>query len=346
MWCRKAEEDDVASHGESLSIADQAAAWSARCDGRPLDDAEQARLNAWLAQDPRHLGAFVRAQAIMKRLDRAASLGENYDPRHFVPQPRHDHKVDAGRRRMLGLAGAGIAASVVAAVAGIGWLREQGQRYATSLGEVLRIPLADGSTVTLNSGTEIRVEFSHNRRLVRLLRGEALFDVASDILRPFVVQAAQARAVAVGTSFTVRRGHDALVEVLVNEGRVDFIADVTAAVIDPVRLAADMLVRVDFADHVQVAKLEPMEVTRRMAWRDGMISFNGDTLAEAASKFRQYNPVQIVIRDPEVANRRVVGLFSANDPVGFAQSVALSMHLRVERKGNKVLLLPAAKTAR
>lgn len=331
----------MAKRNNRESIDINAAAWIARCDRGPLDDAEQAQLDTWLAQDPRHLGAFCRAQAVMARLERAGSLGEAYDPEQFA-QLLAPKTVDHGRRRMLGLAGAGLAAGVVAAVVGSDWLSVRGQHFSTRLGQVLRVPLDDGSSVTLNSATEILVEFSRNRRLVRLLRGEALFDVASNVLRPFVVQAAQARVVAVGTSFIVSRGRESLVEVMVREGSVEFIADVAAAADDPVRLVADMLVRVDFDHHVQIAKLAPLEVSQRLAWRNGMISFNGDTLAQAARQFSHYNSVRIVIQDPQVAHRRVVGLYSATDPVGFARAVALSMDLRVQRHGNQVILSAAA----
>src|SRR5690606_23248529 len=77
--------------------------------------------------------------------------------------------------------------------------------HRTALGEVLRLPLADGSAVTLNSASEIRVDFSASHRQIDLLRGEALFDVARDVRRPFVVAADGVEVVAVGTSFSVHR---------------------------------------------------------------------------------------------------------------------------------------------
>src|SRR3546814_4407377 len=91
---------------------------------------------------------------------------------------------------------------------------------------LFRSPLRDGSAVTLNSNSEIDVDFDEGIRHVRLLRGEALFDVAKDSIRPFVVEADSTRVTAVGTSFTVNRVSGRDVQVLVREGVVE-LADST-----------------------------------------------------------------------------------------------------------------------
>src|SRR3546814_15029131 len=96
--------------------------------------------------------------------------------------------------------------------------------HATATGEILRVPLRDGSAVTLNSNSEIDVDFDEGIRHVRLLRGEALFDVAKDSSRPFVVEADSTRVTAVGTSFTVHRVSGRDVRVLVREGVVELAA--------------------------------------------------------------------------------------------------------------------------
>jgi transmembrane sensor len=206
---------------------------------------------------------------------------------------------------------------------------------ATSLGEVLRLPLPDGSSVTLNSASEVAIEMGRSGRLVRLLRGEALFDVALDALRPFVVEAARARVLASGTSFTVQRGPGEAVEVLVRQGAVDLL---DASVAGSLRLAANTLARVAPGRAAQVEPVRPLEVSRRLSWRDGMLSFDGDTLAEAAAQFARYSALRLVIDDADTARRRVVGLYAASDPAGFARAVALSMGLRARRADGAVHL--------
>lgn len=327
----------MTKHRHRPDIDDIAAAWVARCDRGPLSPCRQAELDAWLAADPRHLGAWARASAVFTHFDRARALGTRFDPQAFSGAQQPQAPANRSRRRFLWLTGTGLAAGLAGA-AGVTLLQGRGRQYATRLGEILRVPLSDGSAITLNSASRIRVEFDHARRLVRLLAGEALFDVARDARRPFVVEAGAARVVAVGTSFTVERAARSLVKVMVREGVVEFASEPSAAKLHQVRLGADTLAVAAVSQPIEVKPLQPMEVTRRLAWRDGMLSFDGDTLAQAAAQFARYSRVRIVIDSPQVAARRVVGLYSATDPVGFARAVALSMNLHVRREGHVVYL--------
>src|SRR3546814_83611 len=202
---------------------------------------------------------------------------------------------------------------------------------------LFRSPLRDGSAVTLNSNSEIDVDFDEGIRHVRLLRGEALFDVAKDSSRPFVVEADSTRVTAVGTSFTVNRVSERDVQVLVREGVVE-LADSTLPRRQPVRLAANMLATAAPTRKIEVQPLRVPDVERRLAWRAGMLSFSGATLEEAAAQFARYSELRIIIDDPLVAQKRVVGLYSATDPEGFAHAVALSLGLRAERAPDGIRL--------
>lgn len=292
---------------------------------------EQAQLDRWLAADPRHLGAWTRANAVYARFDRAGALGDNFDPDQFAQGKAKPAR--AARRRFLYWAGAAMAASA----AGVAFHAWPQRTISTRLGEVLRVPLEDGSVVTLNSDSAIKVAFQRSRRLLRLIRGEALFEVAHDALRPFVVRAAHTSIVATGTRFSVQLAAAAAIEVLVSEGSVELDVDSDAATVKPVALPANTLAKT--ADrHIATRALAPMEISRRLAWRDGMISFDGDTLAAAAAQFARYSKQRIIIDDPVVAQRRVVGLFAANDPAGFAHSVALSMNLEASMTGDHIYI--------
>ncbi|NIK52093.1 FecR family protein [Xanthomonas arboricola] len=306
------------------SIDDIAAAWVGREDGDRLTPAERMQRDRWLAEDVRHRGAYARAHAVHLHFDRARALGQGFGAE--ATRSRRTHR--------LGRWLAALAACVVAAATGMLALQQAvpdhgapgSGHHLTRIGEVLRLPLADGSAVTLNSGSEVVVEFSPARRQVQLLRGEALFDVAKDRHRPFVVMAAGAEVRAVGTSFSVRRRQDDAVKVVVREGTVDVEADQRA----PQRVTANMLAMVSPTRAVQVQPLPARRVQQLLVWREGMIAFDGDTLAQAAAEFARYNDMRILIDDPAVARRTVVGLYSANDPEGFARSVALSMGLQIE----------------
>lgn len=315
----------------NMAIDQHAAGWVAREDRGPLTPQETAERDTWLDADARHFGAYARAHALFRRMDRAKGLGDGFDPDHYIaaatrstsPRPR-----PTTGRRMRWVA---LAASLVACTWLIATLLPQPSGPAvhrTALGEVLRLPLADGSAVTLNSASEVRVEYSPSHRRISLLKGEALFDVAKDGHRPFVVAADGVDVVAVGTSFSVRQELGEPLQVTVREGVVEVVD--LGSTQEAVRVAANFAASVRRGAGVHVQPLGAERIDRKLSWRQGMLAFDGDTLGEAAATFARYNQTRILIDDPRVAERRVVGLYSATDPAGFAEAVAAALNLRLE----------------
>jgi transmembrane sensor len=311
-------------------VDEAAAAWVAREDAGALDAGESAALEAWLAGDPRHAGAYARARAIFAQADRACALGPDFDPRRFAPatggQPRLQRWIAAA------------AAILVLAVGSLSLLPSGGDDYRTMVGEIRRLPLPDGSVMTLNTDSRAEVFLSGKLRRIHLLRGEALFDVAHDPARPFVVESGDARVRAVGTSFSVRRLAGDGAEVVVREGRVRLDAAGAGKVAAPVLLDANQRAVAAAGRPVRVERIAETKVQQSLSWRDGMLAFDGDTLAEAALEFARYDDTRLRIDDPAVARMRVVGLYAANDPDGFARAVALSLGLDYERIDDEVLL--------
>ncbi|MET0272953.1 MAG: FecR domain-containing protein [Phenylobacterium sp.] len=317
----------------AAEIDDAAAAWAARIDRAPLSPSQDQALDAWLAADSRRQGAFAKARAVLLHLDRARALGADYDPEAFVAEaPR------PSRRWMLGAGGA-IAASLAATV-GVGIWAQSG-RYATRRGEVRLVTLADGSALTLNTATRVAVRYSEARRDIHLIEGEALFDVAKNAQRPFVVDTGDVRVRAVGTSFTVRKLPGRTTEVLVREGVVEITrvgAAPVAASAAPVRLAANQRATASRAEPITPAVLAPADVSRELAWREGMIAFEGTSLGAAAAEFARYSDPKIVIDDPVLAERTITGLFSASNPEGFARAAALTFNAQAVRTEDEIRL--------
>ncbi|WP_172271302.1 FecR family protein [Caulobacter sp. RHG1] len=302
----------------------EAADWAARVD-RGLSPAEQLDLDGWLAGDIRRTGAFAIMRATALQTERAVALGPSFTPQDFAETSDRE----PSRRRLL-LAGGGLVAACAAAtVAGLPLWR--GDRYRTRKGEVRQLALRDGSAVTLNTDSVLHVRFSDQRRELRLLQGEALFDVAHDKSRPFVVRAGETEAVAVGTSFTVRRLPGEAVQVLVREGVVEVRREDVAS--KPVQRLAVNMRAVSTAGAVTAATRNPVSVTqisepelqRALAWRGGQLAFEGETLAVAAGAFSRYSDTRIIVDDPQLAREEIAGLYQATDPIGFAQSIALSL---------------------
>ena len=303
----------------------EAADWAARIDRGPLPSGQEQAFQAWLDGDVRCLGAYARIRAVALATERARALGPDFDPDAFVATPPF-----LSRRRILQVGGAIAASALVGVGAAWQFLHTRG-RFTTAKGETKVIALKDGSVVTLNTASEILVNYSERQRSVELVRGEALFDVAKNKARPFVVAAGDTSVRAVGTSFSVSRFDAAPVRVLVREGIVEVFKP---GALDgrPVRISANTMAMAPSDNAGIVAQAIPsVQVRRAMAWQAGQIAFEGETLAQAAAEFSRYSDTRIVIDDPALAREEIAGLFKATDPVGFANTIAISLnaHVRV-----------------
>jgi transmembrane sensor len=227
-----------------------------------------------------------------------------------------------------------IAASMVGAVT---WrFVDAAERYHTGVGERRVVPLADGSLMRLNTDTEVTVDLTPGLRSIRLSRGEASFDVAHDTARPFVVAASDAQVRAVGTAFTVRLRPD-LTEVTVSQGVVGIREGV-----QPERHIAAGNAAAMRPGTIAVTALAHSDIKRRLAWQDGRLSFDGDTLEQAVNEFNRYRTVPIVIGDPALAGVRIGGTFGCDRSADFVRALEQSFSIRaIEGADGSLLLAPA-----
>lgn len=309
-------------------INEVAGLWAVRHE-RGLTEDEAATFEKWLEEDPRHLGAYGRMAATLMQTQRARALGPDFDPKTLL-----DEQPSRLSRRQWLLGSGAVAASVAAGV----FVAVRPKTYRTRRGEKRVVALADGSVVTMNTATTMTVSYSDDARLIRLSGGEALFDVAKNPERPFIVSAGGAQVRAVGTSFTVARLPQAPVQVLVREGIVEVTRPQRRQ--EAARLTANMrAVVAPQAAPVEVATLDPDDVDRELAWREGRIVIQRESLRAAAAKFERYSATRIVIDDPGLAQQEVSGVFEASDPVTFAKSMALSLGGRAEVGDDEVRII-------
>jgi transmembrane sensor len=310
----------------------RAAEWAAKLDAGEVSGDERAAFDAWLAADTRHVGAFTKALAVLAQVDRVRAAGTSVEALRqrasFAPSRRHI------------VVGASIAASLaaIAVVGDFAWDRFNVDSYETRIGETAVVPLSDGSIVTLNTDSKVLVRYSQAKREITLVRGEALFDVAKNKQRPFVVVARDMHVRAVGTSFSVRMLANRPLEVLVREGVVE-VKRPSVPVAAPVLVQANMRAVAPIDAPIVITRETPAKVERDLAWRMGRLAFDDEMLASASQEFARYSTTRIVIDDPAVARRTVTGLFVSNDPVGFARAVAISLDLRAEVRQNEVRLM-------
>lgn len=350
-----------------------AALWAAKVAGAPLTPEDQRCLDRWLAADIRHAGAFARAQAILLRMDRLRAIGgtalrasvpavppsliETEVPpdvnipvsavaglESVLPSPQRFPTIT---RRHAILAGSTAASLALAGFFGSeliwnGRSRRTApvdtvERFATRRGETRQVRLADGSVVTLNTNSTVAVRFTDKVRNIHLEHGEALFNVAKNKARPFVVTASDAVIRAVGTSFTVRALPEKPVQVLVREGVVE-VSHRDLRVGKVILAVADTKAVIASDASIAIRAVPRIEVERNLAWQYGQISFENVRLADAAQEFARYSDTRIAV-DPAVANHTITGMFPSNDPAGFARVAATVLNLHVEVEANEVWIV-------
>ncbi len=301
-------------------------------DLESLTLAQQEEFEQWLQADKRHLGAYARAEGALIRVERVFGGGRD-SARTFPPAEPPQWT----RRRMVFAGGAAAGLAAAGIVGAVFWQKSRERIFSTGIGEVREILLTDGSVVKLNTNSRVAVRYTREIRKIRLLKGEALFDVAKNRKWPFVVQANDTLVRAVGTSFTVSMLPQQPVQVLVKEGVVELKRANTAAAV-PVRVSANTQAFAPHGAPITATPITQAMLARNLAWEYGRIAFNDQTLRDAADEYARYSDIQIVV-DPTVANMTITGSFVSNDPVGFARSAASILDLQVEVNGREVKIL-------
>lgn len=308
----------IRSREERTRLNAEASAWLARIQG-PRGDEARGALRDWLKVDPAHQEAFERATEMWDLLPGAVAASEEEAPRRSVS------------RRFVPLA---IAASL-ALVAGVGAMTALVDRpltFDTRVGEQRTAALDDGSRVSLNTDTHVTVNFARDEREVALDRGEAVFDVAHDAARPFVVVAGDERIKALGTSFIVRRDGDRVrVTLLTGKVEVTRKSGLLAVLSPGERLSAT-------PDAVPI--LDRPLLDSLTAWRHGELRFRDTPLSEAVAEVNRYGRARVIVNDARLASLPVSGVFATANPAEFAAAVAQLHGLRVQPEGEALLLTP------
>ena len=315
------------------SVYEEAAAWVLRL----TDDvaAHQADFEAWRSRSPSHAQAFSEAAAAW------ALLGEQATSPELLARRRdalaRAHRI--GRRRWAGPAvsrralAAGIAAAVAAPLAVYGWSRLRAspeEVFQTAHGEQRMIVLADGSRMAMDARTLVKVAYSRNLRSIELVAGRASFEVAKDPSRPLKVRVDGRTVTAVGTVFTVEREPGAVVVMLV-EGRVA----VERAQAQSIAMTAGQ--ELTLADAGSATLRENIDAEQALAWREGKLIFDDETLASAAARMNNYGAPEIAV-EGAARNLRISGVFKAGETEAFVEAVENYFPVRASRAGATIIL--------
>jgi transmembrane sensor len=340
---------------EQDPIMTQATEWLLELQDREATEARIKAWQHWLAADPRHLQAFDRLQNLQEHIDEIPALpwptedeiaADPYDGSISVTAWGRCYtaaKVHRSPPSSMWPVAAGLATALVAAICVVGYrlfdLQPSGASAVrvveTGVGELRRMRLSDGSTVTVDGRTRLTFEMKAHVREVILEQGEAFFEVAKDPHRPFVVQAAEASITAVGTAFDVRQVGTRLT-VAVAEGVVQIqrLAEATPSTAGSsgrqfgkaTRLTAGHRVQLDAGGAATPSPLAPDAVA---AWRDGRRQYLAEPLADVAADLGRYSAHRIIIKDAAVGQLSVTGTVFERDIDHWLKSLETALPVEV-----------------
>lgn len=308
-------------------ITREAADWLVELSTGPVDAAARERFDAWLRASPEHVHAFLDASAIWE--DGAAlPVDAQMTPAQLIERARAAARVlpmelpephaaaavgrtppvetHVSRRYLLAAA---IAACLIGATFIWRIVQQRSPTYSTAIGQQLSIVLPDHSTAELNTLTRIRVHYSERERDIALLAGQAMFHVAKNAQRPFIVSSGQTRVRAVGTQFDVYKQPAATV-VTVVEGRVAVYSASRSGLPPAAVSAGEQLV----VDRKATVRNEHPDMDCATGWTRGELAFDSTPLAGVAREFNRYNVERLTIDGAALRSMRISGIFSSTDP--------------------------------
>jgi transmembrane sensor len=323
-------------------IAAEAAVWIARLHGPDRSPQMERECREWQARSEAHRLAFERMTDVWQDVPRV-SLGDAYASAAQVNAAESVGSVGWLRWQVPLAVACGAAAVVVA----LQFWRNLGV-YGTELGEQRVVMLEDGSRMSLNTHSRVRVDMDARQRVVSVEQGEALFEVAKDAKRRFVVVAAGSEVVAHGTVFSVRliadRAAGPELDVTLLEGKVTVqAASAAGSALAPSAPYAMQpgerlrLVKGADASAGVTQKIDRPRAEGVAAWRRNEVVFDDVALAEAVAEMSRYDRTPVVVVGlGSAADLRVSGVFRTGDTAAFARAVAALHGLVVRERDGRL----------
>ncbi len=336
------------ARSSDLSLAERidndAADWLARLDSHGLLD-DQPKLDqladshddfqSWLNESLSHRTAFLRLQTAWANANRLSALKTS----------NRDLRSQSSSWMKPVQAISALAAAIAIAIALFLFAQQPAitpetviYAYATETGQQRDVNLDDGSTITMNTQSNLEVSFSDANRRVSLENGEAFFSVSRDETRPFEVDAGRGQITVLGTQFSVRRRGD-VTEVTVLEGRVLVEGEPTPFGRPSSILTAGMIAIVDDGGVVREI-VGDSAIDRLLSWREGKLNFSGTPLSDAVAEFNRYNDTQLVLTDDSIGDIEIGGTFTATNVLAFARLADTGLGLKTRTNGSVIEISP------
>lgn len=334
-------------------LEDEAAAWHALMHSGDVDADVRKRFESWLAADHNHRQAYASFEQVYKDLDYAlvaaevdidAALGRSDDLR----EPARSSLQSKWRKWLGGfiprpaLIGGGMAAAAVAALALILTFpmltAPQPPAYSTQIAEITEIRLEDGSVITLGAQSSIETDFTENSRRVRLVAGEAFFNVAKDANRPFFVIADDTLVRVVGTQFDVKYGsekiHVSVLEGVVEVTKPQNIEEILVTA-DTTGLDRQVLTagqKVEAVREAALSTVQQIEQAPAGSWRTGRLAYEDASLTEIVADLGRYREQPIRLASSDIGGLRSTVAFDVEDIDQFLEVIETIHPVAVEKE--------------
>ena len=333
------------------AIDSEAADWLVKLDGGELSTKDRHALRAWLSEAPEHARALKRLASIWSDMDIILNdLPDTHQPKtrnilsFLPPKNRLSH------------------AFVVVFVGLIGlsvWLyftvdqpsTVETTFHTTEVGRQHVEQFSDGSMAHLNTDSIVETEYSDSNRIVRLLRGEAMFDVVHDPIRPFIVYAGNQQVKVVGTKFIVRLTSENIL-VTVTDGQVQLsrrqkAVSGTAANHGTGGQEQEVILvkegeEVEIGNKVETPEVKEVtdeELDLRFSWTSGQLVFRNERLEQVIREISRYVPAQIIIEDHDLKDVRISGRFEIGDTDALLEAIEVSFNVQASHIDNKIIHL-------
>jgi transmembrane sensor len=351
---------DKFSANKSSDVTAEACAWIAQLESESMTSDDLAAYKEWVERSPAHKQEIQRLAVLSSEMNLLTEMAQPLKEAATRQRQLSSQNQD-GYWSRLRLAGVALI-MLLSVYTGNQYISFYDQNelamYSTEVGDYREITLSDGTVLELNTDSQIEIDYSEERRKVRLLNGEAFFQVAHNANRPFIVYANEKAVRAVGTAFVVRLSDKAL-EVLVTEGKVELSAadksvepndiakglsndnvgeSATALtpVVEPIFMRAGETIvykkidnKVAIKEKVQV--VSKREIKRKLSWQDGLLDFSDTPLIEVVEDLSRYTSIEIEILDPELRDLKFGGLFRTNELQALFNALETTFDIQVEK---------------
>lgn len=314
-------------------IRETAAAWFYRLQDMESDHPDRSRFEAWLLENTAHQAAFQEVEEISRKLNSMHEVGK------LSSALKHQQLNKRSSRIKTSITVLGFA--LCAIVGHLGYQHWQTQPLSqlsasANVGQTRTQQLEDGSTLTINSKSQLEITYYRDKRLVKLKHGEVIFEVVPDANRPFIVDSGSTRITVLGTRFAVNRLSN-MVRVSVDHGRVQVASQQNSA------SERNQPIIVTDQQVAEVAQQrQPVRVNRSaedgFSFAQGVVTFDNAGIEEITETLARYREAPILLQHADMVPQKISARISAQNIEAFLSRLPKLMPVKVNTESGQTIV--------